>query len=236
MPGWLTQWLQNNPEFLKSAEEYNNYDPYSSGYYVPYEIASGKYKPSQGGRREQIWGGLFTTNPNVPNRFDDLNLFGFEDYQSGIKNLTNAQKSDVLARGGRTARQNMSDVAERLAAEGVTSGSYRDISMERAQDRANAGISDQLSGINTNELSAILQAMDTSNKTKLDTAGYATNVDLMNISNTLKRLGLLQSAINDWEGMDMQRESQPGTWDDIFSLINTGGNVLSGGGWDYLFG
>jgi len=216
----------------KQNDAYKNYDPYSKGYYLPDEIGTGYYKPEEGGRREQVWGGLWGTNPNIENPFKDFDYFGYEDMSKIADELATKQSTDAMRKGRKNMGNLRLDAAERLASQGITGGSYFDTVMSGAEDRANTGTIEQLNAIDTARMGQTLPMMEADNEMGFNVASAGANIDLANLANTLKKMGLLQGAVEGWEAMDASKEFDWGTA--LGQLLGAGGQIgsaaiLSGG-------
>ncbi|MDD5353460.1 MAG: hypothetical protein PHS93_09890 [Candidatus Omnitrophica bacterium] len=183
------------------------YNPYSkTGYYLPEEIASGKYNPASGGRREQVWGGLWTTNPNVENPFKNLDYYGYDDMSKIADELATKQSTDAMRKGRKNMGNLRLDAAERLASQGITGGSYFDTVMSGAEDRANTGTIEQLNAIDTARMGQTLPMMESDNEMGFNIATAASNIDLRNLANTLMRLGMLGDYETNWANLDAENE------------------------------
>jgi hypothetical protein len=209
---------------LEAKRKLNDaYDPYSKGYYVPNEIGTGEYNPAEGGRREQVYGGVMSTNPNIDNPFKDFDYFKYEDMSKIADELASKQSTDVMRRGRKNMGNLRLDTAERLASQGVTGGSYFDTAMSGAEDRANSGTIDQLSNIDTSRMGQTLPMMNADNEMGLNVASAGANIDLANLQNTLKRLGLLQGQVEAWESSDASKDFDWGKV--VGNLIGAGGDI-----------
>jgi hypothetical protein len=148
-----------------------------------------------------LWG----TDPNVENPFENFDYYGYDDMSKIADELATKQSTDAMRKGRKNMGNLRLDAAERLASQGITGGSYYDTIMSGAEDRANSGTIEQLSNIDTSRMEQTLPMMESDNEMGFNVANAGANINLANLANTLRKMGLLQGAINDWEGMDMAR-------------------------------
>jgi hypothetical protein len=194
-PNWANpqNWLNTQRNNSMSDFQGSSYGQglANSDFYLPDEIRSGMYQPNKGGRREQIWGGAWGIDP-TKNKND---YFGFEDMQKALGDVVNKQRGSAIEYGNQNINQNRQALAERMASEGITGGSYLENAIQGVTDTGQGQIADQLGGLDIAQLQQILPMMSADND-------LTYNIDQSNFANQLAKMGFLQGSINDWENMD----------------------------------
>ncbi len=175
------------------------------------------------GRREHVWSSTWELDPNVTNRFENFNLpFNYSSSSNVLDEILGKQKESL----GNITNTNLAKAkrgtASRLLSGGVMPGSsaYEDAISASGEDILGENYN-ALSQLGIGRMSQSIPLMQQENANKFAVTNAAQNVDLQNLMNQFRKMGMLSGQVNDWEQMDLARDQQPGTWDDLMALWNT---------------
>lgn len=178
------------------------------------------------GRREDIWNKTWAVNPTATNRFDNYDTpFNYNNMSSILDQIYDRNKGDVIKQGNMASSKAKRGSLARLSSQGITGGStFMDY-----MNNADADILDQtqsvLGKLGTDRMSQSVPLMQMENQNKFNVTQAGQSTDFQNIMNELRKMGILQGQVNDWEQMDMQRDAQPGFLDDLFSGLGLAAQV-----------
>lgn len=187
-------------------------------------------------RRESAWSNLWDTNTDTANRFDTYTPeFNASQMSSILDKIYNAKKGGVENTLNRETNRRMAGARKgttgRLLSQGITGGSLMNDTIQSAEegvlDTGFNSLSDALTSLGVGRMQQELPIMTEANRMKFGTTQAAQNADLQDVINQMRKSGMIQSAVNDWEQMDLQRDAQPGFLDDLFSGIQSIASIAS---------
>jgi len=184
-------------------------------------------------RREEVWSMTHGVNPAVENRWDTFTPeFDYSSMSGILDKLYESQKSKITDTTNKARATAQRGTASRLLSGGIDPGSsmYNDIIANSGEDALEKGFG-ALTDIGTARISQELPIMNTANQMKFATTQQAQSVDLQNFINELRKMGMLQGQVNDWEQMDMAKENQPGFLEDLFTMLAGGTKTAASLGW-----
>lgn len=187
-------------------------------------------------RREHAWSNLWGVDTDTTNRFDAYTPeFNASEMSGVLDKIYNAQKGGVETTLNRETNRRMAQARKgttgRLLSQGITGGSLLNDTISAAEenvlDTGFNNLSDALTSLGVGRMQQELPIMTEANRMKFATTQAAQNSDLQDVINEMRKAGMLQTAVNDWEQMDMQRDAQPGFLDDLFSGIQSIASIAS---------
>lgn len=203
-------------------------------------------KSDQQERAEQLtgqYGGLYNQisgqNFQIDNPFKGYDLpFNYESMSKMIDEITSQNVGQVNKQANTQIQQGQSDLAERMAGEGVTSSSIRESGFGGVRSDVNRNRSNLIEQLYGRNLEGKLGAMGEQNKYDFAATGQEGQFDLANIQNLMKKYGMLSGNLGSQSGLLGAYDAST-TLDDIFASINAasgfvplfgGGGAKGGGG------
>jgi len=187
-------------------------------------------------RRENVWNNIWGIDTQARNRFDTYKpSFNIESMRGALDKLYDTQRENIAGTFNRDTNKRMAQarkgMGSRLLSQGITGGSMMNDMISGAEEdvieSGYEGLSNALASLGIGRMSQELPLMQYGNEFDFRTTQAAQNVDLQNIINQMRKMGMLQGAVNDWEEMDMARDAQPGFLDDLFAGIGAAADIAS---------
>jgi hypothetical protein len=162
------------------------------------------------------------------NRFDNYQpQFSYDNMSGVLDKLYTQVQNDISRNYGNEMNSATRDTGARLRSQGVTGGSMFNNAISGAQNNVLGAKGDAYSNLYNNRQNANVGLMDRANQSQFQTTQAAQGVDFQNIANELARLGGLGGYDINNRNTQMQENNQPGFWDDLLGLLNTGGKVAA---------
>jgi hypothetical protein len=130
----------------------------------------------------------------IPNRFENVDLYGYEDMQGALNSASDLSRKNLTELGSAQKAQNLSTLSQSLASRGITGGSLLDNAITKSNTTSDKNLQDALAGINIAQLQQIPGLMQYANQNKMQLTQAQTGVDQMNFNNLLSKYGLKANA------------------------------------------
>lgn len=165
-------------------------------------------------------------NTNVQNRFDNYKLpFNYATMSKLIDEITKGNINTVNQQASGDIQQGQSDVAERLASQGIAGSSIKDSAIGKVAGDVNRNKYNLTQQLLNKGLESKLGAMDTQNRYDFAATQGAQNVDFRNIADLFQKYGLIGGTYNQKLG-NIGNLDDTTFLDDILGVANTIANFL----------
>jgi len=151
------------------------------------------------------------------NAFESGPKYGAEDMMSAADNLLEARRQETMRVGGDLANQAQSATAQRLASQGLTSGSFANNQIGRARSDAGRNV---LNNLNQLDIARLGQQLDILNQANKDQYAW-TQADVASKSG---QLAALQGALAGQSPL-LSMYDDTTWWDDVMEGLKLGGGI-----------